>query len=600
MNWRLRVWDADGVSNERAYEVPGAPEARITRLEWDVARGGRCLSCSWDGLPSALDVGPRDVVQVQTRAGPGDAWVNRWLGYVTSAPSANIDDVGAYQAVGLYQRLYEINARFMTDGGDVGFAAQNVAPVTGGAYVLRPGGMLSFGAGVDIPLTGSQMGIATMTLVSAGDVYDHLAELVGQFVVPPGETYEYDGHTFVAGDLVPAVVWGINADGVLFFRRPTTSEAIVNENDADVAVRWLNETGEEFYNVVRLAFPFGWDQKLLKRAVFVEASGSWPSGGTISGSTEVLEPRPMAFSYGPGLQGPVGARSERLVVLENPLDLMLQGEVTVTANADWDDLANVTDGDITTFAAPVAASVPSARGYATAIDETVPTALVLTVTQPDLFEDGFLYTPHGLWALRYATDEPAPIIESFQDGATVVTDEVGDAEVSTAGIAFTVAMETMFELPSANTDQNIVVSQVFLPSVSPANGLDYAFGANWARGRKMTLVGVTGTRLYDARYYAPDQEACSLYARAFLKEINRAASEIAIAGHEPLATDVIIHKRAGGTEEARVERTEYRLSTEEGAITILRVGSAYDSEEEAARIVLERVIGRVARREQTP
>ncbi len=45
-------------------------------------------------------------------------------------------------------------------------------------------------------------------------------------------------------------------------------------------------------------------------------------------------------------------------------------------------------------------------------------------------------------------------------------------------------------------------------------------------------------------------------------------------------------------------RTTYRLLPEEGAVTVLHVGSAYDSEEEAARVVLERVMARVAARRE--
>jgi len=597
VNWRLRVWDDDGASNERTYEVPGSPEARITSLTWDVARGGRCLTCSWEGLPQELDISARDVVQVQTRASALDSWEDRWLGYVTECPNANSDDVGQYQAVGLYQRFYEVNARLVNSSGDVGgIVRTNMQPVTGSFLAYRPGGVVAGSGGIDSPDVGFEVGVQTAVLQSIGELLDGFAELVGQFVVPVSETYDYDGSTFNAGDLVPGVVWGVTASGVLFFRRPTESVGSVNEDDVDTLVRWLNETGEEFYNVVRLAFPFGYDRDLLKRAAVISTLNAGPDGA-ISSAAEALEARAMLFSYGPGVTGAAGARSERLVVLENPLDLMMEGTVSIAANSDWDNLSNADDGDITTYASPKAASVPSPRDYATRVDETVATALEITVTEPNASTPPAYRTPHGLWMLRYATDEAIPVVHQHGGNLQYVISETGDATVAFAEMSVSVVLENLYELPSANTDANIIVSQVYLPSTNPAGAL--LREANNSTYRELILVGVTGTRLYDVRYYVPDQDACSLYARAFLKEVNRAASEVSLVGHQPLWTDVTITKSVGSaTEDARVERTEYRLTVEEGAVTVLHVGSAYDSEAEAAQVLLERVIARVARRER--
>jgi len=241
LTWRLVVLHADGSSH--VYQA----ESDVLRLDsFDVTPAGDCGEALLTVLGSSVVLPPRAIVTLETSP-DGSVWTPRYRGLVVVAASTRTLQPQTVKLVGLRQRFYELTVEAArVSGGDVAAMAHEVLD----ALTLP----FSLSLPASFPDTGFQFGDRFPQLETVGAFLDALVEAVPQFVVPVGGSYTYDGVTYGEGEVVPGVEWGVDAAGLVFFRRPASSGVSVSESDAGVGVSWGQVNAESVVNAVRLVY----------------------------------------------------------------------------------------------------------------------------------------------------------------------------------------------------------------------------------------------------------------------------------------------------------------------------------------------------------
>lgn len=577
MQWRLQVASPANVSV--ATYGPGQVDGDggiVSIDSFDVDSAGNCLTMQFQALPSRNEIGPRSIVTLQKYDTDTSSWVSWWKGVVTTVGTPRSDRVQSYEALGLKQLFYEAPLRRLpywpfaylssTDAADLPvFSVSQPAGVAVYPGVTRDAD--------STPTTGFSIGLVQTNVQTFGEFLDERAAQVGAFIVPASETYTYDGVTYAAGDIVPAVRWGVDATGYFFFRRPFDVSLAIDETDVDVQVDWLPISTENAVTSPFLVLFQGGPQAnvvtVLRRE---ERTGSGPYLREFTQNLfDAMVISPSDISFPETAQAPY---LQKAIFVTNPLDYMARGTATFAANGDWVDLADGTDGDLTTYASVYAgAAVNHAAGAA--VDWSDPSVLSLTGAS-------YSFAAVVLW---YSSDAPVPV-RSF-----------GSKTVSGGPPSFTITetTEVVYEFPATNTDAEIIPRQVVIPIVGTApfgnTNLDARSGLN--------ILGVTGLRIYDCAVYNRDLDVVNRVFGSLIKPIQQEAAVVNVRGLHPIATELDITPGDGGTNVVMpVERIEYRITTPEGAQTRYYAGQRYDPELETESIVLDALVRRLTKAQE--
>ena len=578
MDWRLQVATPANVSV--ATYGPGQVDGDggiVSFDSFDVDSAGNCLTMQFSALPSRNAIGPRFIITLQLYDTGSSSWVSVWKGVVTTVGTTRSDRVQSYEALGLKQLMYEAPLERLPYWPFAYLTSTDAADLPD-FDISQPLGVADY-PGVtrdsdSTPTTGFLIGLTQTNQQTFGDFLDQRAAQVGAFVVPTGDTYVYDGVTFNAGDVVPPVRWGVDETGYFFFRRPFDVTLAIDETDANVSVQWLPiSTENALTSPFLVLFPGGPQPNVvtvLRREV---------STGGIVYSREFTQNLFDAMVINPsGILYPIAYLApyvRKAIFITTPLDYMTRGSGTFSANPDWNDLPDGTDGDLTTYASvDPAAAVAHAAG--SAVDWSDPSVVSLTGAS-------YTYAAVVLW---YSSDAPVPI-RSF-----------GQSVISGGPPAFTITKttEVVFEFPATNTDTEIIPRQVVIPIVDTApfgnSNLDLRSGLN--------ILGVTGLRIYDCAVYNRDFDIVNRVLGSLIKPTQQEAAIVDLQGYQAIATELDIAPGDGGTNVIMpVERIEYTITVEGGIATRYYAGQRYDAGLEDEAAVLDALVRRLTKAQET-
>jgi hypothetical protein len=548
-DWRLTVEEEDGTL--RGVFTSSNPVASLDDFSVDPLGGS--VTASFQGLPKVLGIEARDVVTLEVEP-PSGSFTPVFKGYVSSLPSPFSDEVGTYNLVGMRQRLYEVpvadvylRQRDLADMVKEAISGSNL-PV-GVTYSAAAVPTLNFEAGIRLP-QGETL----------GDLLDDLAATVGRFIVPPSLTYTYDSVVFSAGEVVPAVRWGVDANGVVFFRRPLIAAVALDESDVNTRIDWQDISAEEIPNVIGLVYGSAYDLNLVKSAFTFQLTGL-PVGFFNDELTVQPVPYAMIRRLGSGSALPAAQQRYRRVDVENPLDFCERYTGYTTQSTNWTNPNNVLDNDILTFAEASSAS-----------NSLVINTDALTTPSPP-FKDCFLIVDYEStddfdMTVRFnaAPFNVFPVLGALVLNLQVVLPDSGGQRGRAllflgvpATAPFTSATSPSFEFSDLPEFTKIYRMSVFAPDVDLGGDLSERLARAYERQVQLTAGRV---QVYD--YLTPS-----------------AVAEVTAIGDPPV--------------EVPVERVEYRLTTSEGLSTTFQLGAAYDAELEVERVLLERLARRAVR-----
>ncbi len=572
MQWRLQVATPANVS--AATYGPGQVDGDggiIAIDAFDVDNAGNCLTMQFRALPTRNIITPRSIVTLQTFDTSTSSWVSRWKGVVATLGTTRSDRVQQYEALGMKQLFYEAPLRTLPYWPYAYLSSADAADLPAFS-VSQPAGVSAY-PGVtrnsdSTPTTGFTIGLTQTNVQTFGEFLDERAAQVGSFIVPVSDTYTYDGVTFSAGDVVPPVRWGVDATGYFFFWRPFDVSVAIDETDADVQIDWLPISTENQFTFPYLVMFQGGPQAnivtVLRRE---ESTGSITYLREFTQnafSAMVIAPSQLTF---PNAYDP--PHIQKAIFITNPLDYMTRLGGSFDANGDWVDLADGTDGDLTTYASVNAGvAVPHAAG--SAVDWSDPSVIQL---------DNVSFNNAAI-VLWYSSDAPVPF-RTF-----------GSTTISLGGSTITRTTEVVREFPATNTDTEIIPRQVVIPIVRVAPFSNTVLDEQGA----LNILGVTGLRIYDCAVYQVDTEVTTRVFDNLIKPIQQEAAVVNVRGFHPIATELDITPGDGGTNVVMpVERIEYRITTEDGVQTRYYAGQRYDADLQTESIVLDALIRRLTK-----
>jgi hypothetical protein len=538
--YRVNVYAQDGTL--KGTYTPSDPFGELG--EFSIDRGGSCGEANFNLLQSGIPVDLRDIVEVET-SDDGVSFAALYLGAVVQLPNARTDDLGTVRCIGLKQRMYEVTVL------EPRLASADVAAVfaAGVAGVNLPEGV-TFSSG-DAPTLGFTIGERFPKYESFGALADALAGFVGGFTVPTATTYTYDSVTFNAGDFVPGVVWGVNADGDLFFRRPIGTPKAVDENDLDTRVEWLPVEAEKFVNRVNVVYATAFDLELFTR---VSITGT-------TGAGDQYQPDPLPIIRTFSAAGVTNDTAAALTVqTDDPLAIMTQSP-TLGYDTDgtvWTNPGNMVDNNPATFGERLGGAGVYFRAEAFSSSTTG-------------IGDGF---DQGILIFRYSS------IADVNFELTLYTGLINQ------NVLFTGVLPATGDLD--------VVEQVGLLVASPKELAIELLPAGLAS--EIYFFTSDDIRIYLAQAFRPDVDSGATrdrrFAESFFTVVKSTASTVRVTGIEPLANSVTITPLTGGAVTAPVERVGYSLTTSEGAQTTYYVDHAFAADEESQRVMLERLARR--------
>lgn len=559
MSFEWRILRTDSIGGDPQTITVNDEIARLQEIS--IEPNGNCLECSFEGLPSALPIRVRDILTIETRPDNTSSWTALYCGVIVLAGNPRSPRVQPYRMVGLKQRLYETisDRSFKVDSADVAtMATQTLNSIQSFLSTLPAGITLT---GLDAPTLGFTTGDRYPQFESIGATLDYLAATVGSFIVPSGDTYTYDGDTYSAGDVVPPVKWGVKADGSIFFRRaPITTATAITEGVDSVVVDWPPLSGEGIVSKARLVYAPAGSSDLAALA-FTSSLFAGTRFPPFVGA-------PITFTkYNDFTRDDV----HRLIEINNGFDFMDVETVSLTA-VEWVGENNTQDGNPTTYAE---------------FTGTLSTNQ-LNVNGPNVFRGGgnygwFVtldveYTPTQFWEIRFRLDS--------DDGVELTRSE--------------------FYLQSPEV-RNTTRYRVVLPIAVPADQAQFSvdngqFVYGLEARFRATTGSVTGIKVYDLRFWNPStgNDTTGSYAKG--KRLAEAyeilpveeAATVTMAGIQPSAYELVITPAVGsGTVTMPVERMQYSITSDRGAVTTFLAGEAFSGELNVERAVLEELSSRV-------
>jgi hypothetical protein len=545
LEYRINILDQTGlVTKETLDEFD-----ELSSLgEFSIDRGGSCGDGSFDLLPSAVDIALRDIVLVSISVN-GGAFTPIYRGMIVELPNAQSDNLGRVRCVGLKQRFYETTTvQVRVNSADVAAMFTAVMNENLSASFRFPAAVTFTSA--DAPTLTFQTGDIYPKYQSLGDFADNLAALVGSFIVPAATTYTYDSVTFNAGDLVPAVVWGVDADGKLFFRRPVGAAVAFSESSDDTDVEWLSVEAEELVNRVNVIYGSAFDLDLYDRVTLA------PTAGT----GEVFLPDPLPIIRTFSAAGVTNRTAAILTVAApDPLAIMSQtaqlgldpGSIT------WTNLVNAVDNDVVTFAA-----------------STGPTGITIGQVSIGVLPDVLLGAGFGQGILKIVYSSTADVNFELSLAQTVF---FGD-------IIFTGV------LPSTN-DLDLISTVGLLVAMPKEVGLEQAIP--YPLTSSLVLFTDGDIRLRSVQAFRPDVDSGAVrdrhFAESYFTQPKLAVANVKVNGIQPVAPRLTITPTVGAAVTAPVERVGYSITSQQGYQTVYYVDHEFTAEEQAQRTLLERL-----------
>lgn len=535
----------------------------IARLqEISVEPNGNCLECSFEGLPSALPIRVRDVLTIETRPDNSSSWTPLYKGVVVLAGNPRSPRVQPYRMVGLKQRFYEVltNRLHRLDGDDVATMATTVFNALTPSNT--PAG-LDTGT-IDAPTIGFTLGDRYPQYESLGATVDYLAGTAGEFIVPSGETYSYDGDTYSASAVVPAVEWGVRADGSLFFRRPNQVTATpVTEGAAGVQVEWPAISGEAIttHPLLVYASAFSPDIKDLRLAATGLVTGPVPPVGVPVGFQD--ESRENAASVA------------RLIEIDNPLDFMKAEIAAIVSNTGWVNPANAQDGDPTTYAEQTGTTNNGLNFTLFSTDGDY--SRVAPANLGWLLTLDIEYDADQPWELRIQTFGSAPGISNIGEFYFVSPD-------TRVGARYRAVLPVNISADQAQHARD--------------NSAPVQYASLLLRVNQTAPVGV---KVYDMRLWSLDNFALNglataeRIATAYRVPVTDEVASVTQPGLQALTRLLSITPVIGsGPIEVPVIRMQYEITPDRGVVTTFLAGEAFDGALNVQRAVLQELAASTA------
>ena len=546
MFWRMLVTTPAGGTRDSI-----TPADAIESLpSFSVDAVGSCLEGEFIARADSVGVRPRDVITLETSEDES-TWAARYRGVVVQAGNQRSPDLQSYRVVGLRERFYEIplTARSIT-GADV---AAMVDSVLGG--MTLPEGVTYNAA--DAPTTHFQLGARYPQLESVGDFLDALAESVGAFTVPTGESYTYDGRTYYAGEVVPRVMWGVRADGAFVFRRPQAAPVTVSEAATTADVEWLEVSAEDTADRVTLVYASEYNGTPDIQVYGV----AWGNSYAIPFDPPIGQPIYREFGSG-------DYHSTRVIPLDAPLDAMAKVAVTLVSSSDIDSVSNATDDKDGTHAS---ATNDAATG--TWVVEHQEAVLEL------VFQKG--HADSEMWFLVLWQD-PAP--DNYWR------------------VAYWLRLEGL-----RSTEKQWLYLPLLLPvrvTTSPSTWRD-----EFRVSVLMNNNSGSPDRVYEIRAYVPDCDTNPLaqppgspygtvserLAASLTRPVREHPGVITLHELSPVTQTVDLKPITGSAMSVDVARTEYAITTTEGVSTRYHLEHEYPAEQLSERVVLERLARRATK-----
>lgn len=547
LTWTIEVQDAT-TGTVKGTITPADHVVRIDSFE--VFTDGDCGEANLTALADSVNINPRDVIVISTQADGELTPTQRYRGVCVLAGSPEGADPQRFRFAGLRSRFYEITTPVARiEGDDVSRMTEDVTT----AIEAGPGFPVGIGgwAYAGYPMTGFVLGDRYPALESVGETLDALAATVGAFIVPGGETYEYGGHTYLAGDVVPAVRWGVDAAGLLNLRRPAhVAPLAVSEASEGVVVRWQGTSAERVVDRVRLVYAAGYVTERLKTFVLRELVEPYaytnPSGAGI--------PMSRLFTNGDGFN------SERVVPIEGPRDYMVR--FSDEQHAEYDqiiDWANAFDGDDGTYA------------------ESDP------VFEPATWTHVIFGNPEAVVYLDI------DFVDHPKSAEVLIEYNAGPVNPRSF-------MIYSFEAAEADDPTRI---RVAIPALVPVERA----GLSWHGLRALLLTSSFGVRVHRFDTYVPDVDeggtASEKLASGYFIGVPPAVASVELLGmHDPVENVTLTPASGAAALDLHIERTEYAISTERGATTTYHAGQPYEGDLMAQRAVLDALAARAARKRE--
>ena len=545
--WRIIV---NPLTNPVTIGMSG-PIDSLTSLA--VAPSGDCLEGVIIAQAHVTPIKLRDAVQVQVSENDGLTWSSVYYGMCVSAPSAHSRDLGVFRFAGVKRAYYEtfpqqlppmpLYAGSIIPGGDVARmarAAAEAATLSIAAAQYDPDYFRELGFSLGPRSYGAQ---------SFGDALDGLAEAVGSFIAPAGGHW-YDLVFYPAGSVVPAATWGVNADGFVFFQRPTLTPPVLDEKTERHTVDWLDDNGEEAVKALRIVYaeqgPFTYER-------------AW--GGTLNlPHSDVNIPHHHDVSTGniggffPTLRAPAFPR--KLLVLDDPIDFMTPVTFTHFSQTPLvPGFENMFDGDDSTYAEPTA-------GSAVRLRYERPSLLVRILF--DQMTEEATFTLRVRWSQQTGGDGPYRAVSKLL---------YLDAERGPLGL----------------TD---AVIPLLLPS-----DIDFTtFPASPALSLHVVMEFTPGIRVHRFVAYDADAQVANRLLGAHLRLPKDSVGTVTAKYLAPPAHHAILAP-ADGTADLTldVQRIEYVITREDGLLTRYHAGQPFDSDLVSERVLLERLARQAAK-----
>jgi len=537
LTWRVNRTQADGTAG-----TPLLPSSGFAGgLTVSTTPLGGSLDASFRAYPPTINLNQRDVLSSRVSFDAGSTYTFLHRGVIVQLGSTRSESITTYRMASAKDRLYEtIITLDVIEGGDV---ATMVSDLLG--TVTLPTGLTFSSA--DAPTLGFTLGDRFPQLESIGAFLDGLEGTVGKFIVPTGSTYTYDGKVFYAGDVVPAVEWGVRGDGSIYFRRPVNLTAYLEETSARVRVEWAQINAENVVDAARLVYATDLDGENLV-APFVQVSGTDEPAASIAA-------RPLSRLLGSGASVSDANRREVVEDVTPALDYMSALNFTGTSNSNMTNLSNATDEDDTTYA-----EMSADNGN-------------FVLDSPSLGTEA----PGCIVRLVYSA---ADSLTTYEAGHVL---EVKAEWFSDVGLADRESIY-YYNLNATKGERQLV----YLPM------LPLALQEEDSPYLRLTFTGVQSVRIYEVSTLVPDVDVSGT-ASEFLAEsfVNSPTDNVAVVNYYgylgPTTVLNLLPEDESTVLELDVKRIEYQVTDEGAFVTRLFTGQEYDGELLAQKAVIDRL-----------
>ena len=552
--WTINVLGADGTAKATITAAD-----HVLRLDsFEVFAGGDCGEANLTALASTVDIRVRDVITIRARrtseADPATAW---YRGVCVLAGSPESADPQRFRFAGLRSRFYEITTPVARiGGGEVSVMFQDLTnAISGGG--LSPVGVSAWEGW---PITGFELGDRFPALESVGEALDALAETVGAFIVPTGETYEYDGYTYAAGETVPAVRWGVTGAGVVFARRPhPTTPSVVSESDPSVVVRWEGVSAEDVVDRVRLVYA----------AHYAEISDATMRLHVAVDGSNAVTLAPFAVPLARQFNAPGAAYdSEAVIPLETPGDYLQRVTPLTQTDGTTTNTANAFDGNDGTYAEAV--GFWRSLMFSHSLSRVPSCVVYVDVVLPG----GASFSSMGV-----------PIAASIS------------IHMWPTGVDPHPRQILRYEIEPRDATERRRLALPVLPSADAANPWETY------RGVSGSIDIAEGGRVHRFDVLVPEVElggtASEKLASGYFIGVPPAVASVELLGmHDPVENVTLTPASGAAALDLHIERTEYAISTERGATTTYHAGQPYEGDLMAQRAVLDALAARAARKRE--